>query len=64
MGCGITFDIFTHVLHGLIFFFFLILLRYTKKKIHDDDHDDGYNVVRSVKETISLYKNNRNMLSL
>ena len=34
------------------------------QKIPDDDLDDGYNVVRSVKETISLYKNNRNTLTL
>ena len=28
-------------------------------KIHDDALDEGYNVVRAVKETIMLYKINR-----
>ena len=34
LGCGITLDIFTHVVHGSFFFFLNFIKRY--KKIHDD----------------------------
>ena len=57
MGGGITFDIFTHVLHGSFFCKFInitpffCLLHESSEKIHNDDLDDGYNVV-SERETL------------
>ena len=46
LGCGITFDIFTHDLHGFI----VNLLKYKKKNIQVDDLDKGYNVITSYKK--------------
>ena len=65
LGCGITFDIFTHVLHGSKFIFveFINITLYIGK-IHLGDLGEGYKVIRSVKEMISLYKNNCYMISL
>ena len=63
LGCGITFDIFTHVLHGSLFFVFINIITYIDK-IHLDNHEEGYKVIRSVKEMISLYKINHYTLSL
>ena len=40
LGCGITFDIFTHVLHGSLFYFIIYNIKKRKKKIHGDDLDD------------------------
>ena len=48
---------------GHFFVCFINLTLYTGK-IHFGDLGEGYNVVRSVKETISLYKNNRYTISL
>ena len=49
--CGITFDIFTHVLHGSSFFEFclefiniFIKIHDEIKEIHNDALDEGYNV--------------------
>ena len=42
-GCGITFDIFTHVLHGSLFKFIKIYTDIKIKKIHCNDLDEGYN---------------------
>ena len=49
--------------HGSIFFEFINITLY-KDKIHSGDLGEGHNVIRSVKEAISLYKNNRNTISL
>ena len=46
MGCGITFDIFTHDLHGFV----VNLLKCNLKRIQFDDLDEGYNVVTSYKK--------------
>ena len=40
LGCGITFDIFTHVFTRVV----VNLLKYKKKNIQVDDLDEGYNV--------------------
>ena len=44
LGCGITFDIFTHVLHRSFFFFFFFATIVQKRKCTYDDLVDGYNV--------------------
>ena len=49
-GCGITFDIFTHVLAQVYFFCFfntllIIMTIFIKQNIHGGDLEDGYNVV-------------------
>ena len=54
LGSGITFDIFTHVLHGSFFVNFIII--YTKKEIHCDDLEDRYNVELKRKLYNSFYK--------
>ena len=43
--CGITFDIFTHVLARVCFFvvYFIYTLR-TSSEVHNDDLEDGYKV--------------------
>ena len=51
LGCGITFDIFTHVLHGS-FLFALLLQLYKKCKCTNDDLVDGYNVAHLQYKTI------------
>ena len=48
LGSGINFDIFTHVFHGSLF-----INIYKKKLIHDDDLEDGYNVVISAKRKMT-----------
>ena len=57
LGCGITFDIFTHVLCGsflsLIFYFIIYNIK-KRKKIHGDDLDGGYKVVSLQKETMHI----------
>ena len=45
LGCGITFDIFTHVFTRVVFFFKIYYNIHTKKEIQVDDLDEGYNVV-------------------
>ena len=47
LGCGITFDIFTHVLHGSFEILLIHIARYIK--IHNGALDEGYNVVRAEK---------------
>ena len=57
-GCGITLDIFTHVLHGFIIFCFIYLFIYffatilQKCKCTYDDLVDGYNVAHLQYKTI------------
>ena len=49
LGCGITFDIFTHVFTRVVFFFKFIIIYIHKereKKKHCDNLEDGYNVVK------------------
>ena len=47
LGCGITFDIFTHVFTRVILKFIIIYThKERKKKVHRDDLEDGYNVVK------------------
>ena len=64
LGCGTTLDIFTHALHGSLFFFYLFFFfKYINittyiDKIQMDDLEEGYKVIRSVKEMIMLYKIN------
>ena len=48
LGCGITFDIFTHVSYTGRFKIYYNI--HTKKEIQVDDLDEGYNVVTSYKE--------------
>ena len=48
LRCGITFGIFTHVLHGSRFFFInLLIYLYIKRNIHYGNLEEGYNVIRS-----------------
>ena len=51
LGSGITFDIFTHVFHGLCFKFLLKGVKKIherkKEKIHYEVLDEGYNVVKA-----------------
>ena len=51
LGSGITFDIFTHVFHGLVFFnfSFINIVTNVKEKIQFEGLDDGYNVSTSEK---------------
>ena len=46
LGCGITFDIFTHVFTRVVVFRFItyIYKKREKKKNTCDDLEDGYNV--------------------
>ena len=55
LGCGITFDIFTHVLHGSLF---LNLLKDIHiKAIQCDDLEGGYNVAHlQTKHTVMIGK--------
>ena len=52
-GCGITLDIFTHVLHRSIFFaLFFFATTLQKRKCTYDDLVDGYNVAHLQHKTI------------
>ena len=47
LGCGITFDIFTHVFTRVILkIYYNIYTQRKKKKVHCDDLEDGYNVIK------------------
>ena len=47
LGCGISFDIFTHVSYtGLFKIYYNIYTQRNEKKVHFDDLEDGYNVVK------------------
>ena len=46
LGCGITFDIFTHVYTRVVLKFIIIYTHKEEKKVHCDDLEDGYNVVK------------------
>ena len=41
LGCGITFDIFTHVFTRVVLKFIIIYIQ--RKEIQVDDLDEGYN---------------------
>ena len=46
MGCGITFDIFTHGKPWVVFFFCILFYNDNKHILHIDDLEDGYKVAR------------------